>query len=172
MRGTEYCLSAFRRARRITPARAGNRCQPGLGHRPRQDHPRACGEQLPNLSTQYGNNGSPPRVRGTERMGLRQGFRERITPARAGNRCGSRKCQRNYEDHPRACGEQDHHHGIFWHHNGSPPRVRGTVFPLLSSTKSKRITPARAGNSKRPPVVIQGKQDHPRACGEQCCGRC
>ena len=71
---------------------------------------------------------------------------KRITPACAGNRRKVGLDEDFAEDHPRVCGEQDHHHGIFRHDKdhprvcgeqpaqmnysvisaGSPPRVRGT----------------------------------------------
>ena len=60
-------------------------------------------------------------------MGLRQGFRERITPARAGNSATfDITCQREW-DHPRACGEQAYVTIDIYIQGGSPPRVRGTA---------------------------------------------
>ena len=65
------------------------------------------------------------------------------------------------------CGEQFKSGTSFSPVVGSPPRVRGTVFPLLSSTKSKRITPACAGNRSNDGIGQLKQKDHPRVCGEQ-----
>ena len=106
VRGTGLLILRAEGNAGITPARAGNRgtsrpCNSGV-----TDHPRACGEQdTPRL---YWANamGSPPRVRGTGNLPWPMLHRNRITPARAGNR----EIKGTYEsleaDHPRACGEQ------------------------------------------------------------------
>ena len=52
-------------ARRITPARAGNRLRKGIKTGLKKDHPRACGEQVKFACCNTSTAGSPPRVRGT-----------------------------------------------------------------------------------------------------------
>ena len=71
---------------RITPACAGNRPTQGARLPLSQDHPRVCGEQRPGEIAYIGEQGSPPRVRGTVMSAYGAGLRERITPACAGNR--------------------------------------------------------------------------------------
>ena len=72
---------------------------------------------------------------------------EGITPARAGNSFHQLHLNREFGDHPRACGEQ---------------------YLLISSPPaSPWITPARAGNSRMYARIETGWWDHPRACGEQ-----
>ena len=50
---------------------------------------------------------------------------------------------------------------------GSPPRVRGTDFAGRELPVAERITPACAGNSFHPVIVVWTAEDHPRVCGEQ-----
>src|SRR5690606_18800603 len=50
--------------------------------------------------------------------------------------------------------------------NGSPPRVRGALGPLLPLASLGRITPARAGSTKWTKARETSSRDHPRACGE------
>ena len=107
-----------------------------------------CGEQrtstLPALLAQ----GSPPRVRGTEQLKTIKHAIDRITPACAGNRSISARKPAISRDHPRVCGEQitDTLDGIAG--EGSPPRVRGTGFPVGEGLAHEGITPACAGNSR------------------------
>ena len=91
---------------RITPACAGN----SLISLPNQlatwDHPRVCGEQQTQTSSQTMGLGSPPRVRGTASSGISICPNIRITPACAGNRIFPWPIIPAPEDHPRVCGEQ------------------------------------------------------------------
>ena len=65
------------------------------------------------------------------------------------------------------CGEQRvGRHGI-GKGDGSPPRVRGTVFSNTHQNGPPRITPACAGNSYSSSSHIFLLTDHPRVCGEQ-----
>ncbi len=65
------------------------------------------------------------------------------------------------------CGEQLNFISQKQIHQGSPPRVRGTVNAESVFELESRITPACAGNSAfdRPPKPLA--TDHPRVCGEQ-----
>ena len=60
-----FALLHRRRFSRITPARAGNSRPRSRATTPRQDHPRACGEQGKDSLNALWSTGSPPRVRGT-----------------------------------------------------------------------------------------------------------
>ena len=86
VRGTDWPPKKVAASRRITPACAGNSCCGVLGGIIWKDHPRVCGEQGIFISSLKSRTGSPPRVRGTERRRRRTGWRNRITPACAGNR--------------------------------------------------------------------------------------
>ena len=111
--------------------------------------------------------GSPPRVRGTGPPTMSISYHKRITPACAGNSNISATCCISGRDHPRVCGEQY----FVWMEDGaadgSPPRVRGTAYAVNFGLMPMRITPACAGNSLSMRGNGQGRQDHPRVCGEQ-----
>ena len=130
----------------ITPACAGNRTPAYEAKLRKQDHPRVCGEQKPPNSEWKRSIGSPPRVRGTARSRLTVLRASRITPACAGNSRRMHTSGSPAWDHPRVCGEQGcpldrQSPGL-----GSPPRVRGTAWAEVESSKAEGITPACAGN--------------------------
>ena len=153
--------------RRITPACAGNSILRRSSLSVVRDHPRVCGEQLRSLKYHGRLMGSPPRVRGTERLsGLLMKIR-RITPACAGNSGLQESDHGEHRDHPRVCGEQLTPSIVTTMLVGSPPRVRGTVFLWRWLFYDTGITPACAGNRRLLQPVYFGFWDHPRVCGEQ-----
>ena len=111
--------------------------------------------------------GSPPRVRGTDRRFQMEDAGLRITPACAGNRrsfsisissagitpaCAGNSYdelirRQGTEDHPRVCGEQNTAFSLVQLTVGSPPRVRGTDVGSSFLVAGRGITPACAGNS-------------------------
>ena len=105
-----------------------------------------CGEQFIYAREVVGDQGSPPRVRGTDI--LTGGLLDivGITPACAGNRLPSVRPAWAARDHPRVCGEQLGLYSVTMPSAGSPPRVRGTEFPAVLQDSAGRITPACAGN--------------------------
>ena len=112
-----------------------------------RDHPRACGEQQGVHLVSCQSVGSSPRVRGTGRSRPSADGADGIIPARAGNSSADMRST--------SCP------------SGSSPRVRGTVPSTATLRLNDGIIPARAGNSKCCNAVPWGRQDHPRACGEQ-----
>jgi len=72
-----------------------------------------------------------------------------------------------YEDHPRACGEQEDVGTQSNGYIGSPPRLRGADAVDTSASSTKRNTPAPAGSRILPYCALDLLKDHPRACGEQ-----
>ena len=97
--------------------------------------------------------------------GLRQG-RERLIPARAGKTQEQTGTAEETEAHPRACGE-NHGLGSGWSaFGGSSPRVRGKLPDRLGAACRRRLIPARAGKTPRPPGPRAAPGAHPRACGE------
>ena len=89
-----------------------------------------------------------------------------ITPAHAGNTRRLPQEQRTPGDHPRACGEYVNLQGLALQHGGSPPRMRGILSFLATTTALVGITPAHAGNTFHVGGNIALDRDHPRACGE------
>ena len=146
MRGTARCFAKSWDWTRITPACAGNSTAGKVAAKGIGDHPRVCGEQRRKGLTRHQLAGSPPRVRGTAETLRRRKKDERITPACAGNSSFFYRSNCMSWDHPRVCGEQYLPLLLFGGVQGSPPRVRGTVFLKVCRTDIYRITPACAGN--------------------------
>ena len=111
--------------------------------------------------------GSPPRVRGKERLALVFGHARGITPACAGKRQRDGLASAVGEDHPRVCGEKVRATRAELNRQGSPPRVRGKVALATLGTISGGITPACAGKSRYCINHTAHKRDHPRVCGEK-----
>ena len=132
----------------ITPADAGKTLSERVRVRSCWDHPRGCGENLPDFKFSGDVKGSPPRMRGKRLAADYHVDSQRITPADAGK-------TQNYNgfpivpwDHPRGCGENvaDKQHGDAF--VGSPPRMRGKLQAHESSPEKHRITPADAGKTR------------------------
>ena len=86
MRGQVSRAAARWAASRITPADAGTRFLRARSCVYPEDHPRGCGDKLPDWYSDTGSQGSPPRMRG-QVFQHRPGFRySGITPADAGTR--------------------------------------------------------------------------------------
>ena len=149
VRGTGSRRATVAGCGRITPACAGNSSRSGCWWHKAQDHPRVCGEQFHGIRPRNAHTGSPPRVRGTEKMANTILTPDRITPACAGNSFTKNICYFISWDHPRVCGEQHRTtKGPAWP-GGSPPRVRGTGAGTAGQNAGDRITPACAGNRAR-----------------------
>ena len=91
----------------------------------------------------------------------------RITPAHAGKRQAHAPVCKRAEDHPRPCGEKDFAPNCRWFRPGSPPPMRGKVFPASPRIAGSRITPAHAGKSGLAFGMYGRLRDHPRPCGEK-----
>ena len=167
VRGTGRALAGKDSVQGITPACAGNSPYESLFPWEELDHPRVCGEQafLPVCKAML--DGSPPRVRGTERPFSAESSAARITPACAGNSACKELFEAAQEDHPRVCGEQSWEYTCDPRGRGSPPRVRGTALPDMAGWACTGITPACAGNRANGNNRNRHCRDHPRVCGEQ-----
>ena len=167
VRGTDSEWSENAAIVGITPACAGNSNSRNALHTAWEDHPRVCGEQVFYRLLVTADDGSPPRVRGTDVVPSNPESGDGITPACAGNSQPRAIEAAVGRDHPRVCGEQfSHDHGMdIW--MGSPPRVRGTDYAKTTISCRGRITPACAGNRDYQTPLKSGVEDHPRVCGEQ-----
>ena len=89
-----------------------------------------------------------------------------ITPAYAGTteRLEFRDVGRT--DHPRLCGDHLIVHPAVGISVGSPPLMRGPRSATDKSARTVGITPAYAGTTYSPILVIVGREDHPRLCGD------
>ena len=167
MRGKDHVLGANPRDVGITPAHAGKRRHTSARYECPRDHPRVCGEKPAIAASSALVWGSPPRMRGKERVSPQHPGLYRITPAYAGksNRWYSSDTLRR--DHPRVCEEKCSTRSSNKSCPGSPPRVRGKGAVRCTGLHNLRITPACAG--KRIDVLTPGTMygDHPRVCGEK-----
>ena len=106
MRGKERAHQKRTPAARITPAYAGKSRKEKNYDQRKRDHPRVCGEKVAGKLARQVVEGSPPRMRGKERVEVQRWSRIRITPAYAGKRLLRPWLPPLYRDHPRVCGEK------------------------------------------------------------------
>ena len=89
----------------ITPADAGKTKLIIAHSNDAEDHPRGCGENIPNTKEKRHEIGSPPRMRGKlYSVGILLQQRG-ITPADAGKTFRKISIDLRFQDHPRGCGE-------------------------------------------------------------------
>ena len=113
-----------------------------------------------------GKPGSPPQVRGKHERKEAQIRAARITPAGAGKTTMYETRNAKNEDHPRRCGENALAAALQASYSGSPPQVRGKLFPCFAIICGIRITPAGAGKTFTFGINNVFTEDHPRRCGE------
>ena len=167
MRGKVFISARTQNSQGITPAYAGKSLITAGSHSLEGDHPRVCGEKVLPISLATLVRGSPPRMRGKVcLLGSKTGLTG-ITPACAGKRKPRIIVIRQFQDHPRTCGEKGL--STFWsrNHSGSPPHMRGKDYRSNVRSIAPRITPAHAGKRPRSPVRASLARDHPRTCGEK-----
>ena len=125
VRGKAFMKRYFSSYGGITPACAGKSHTLRFRIPRHRDHPRVCGEKKSVNHAEIVAWGSPPRVRGKDdyMLLLRDAFR--ITPACAGKRRCTGRCNSRFWDHPRVCGEKVSTWLMVMVISGSPPRVRG-----------------------------------------------
>ena len=90
-----------------------------------------------------------------------------ITPAHAGKSAYYTDVLQLRRDHPRVCGEKRRLAGCAPFAEGSPPRMRGKVLTIPTSSNCVGITPACAGKSGGWQAAPPLPRDHPRVCGEK-----
>ncbi len=153
------------RQERIIPAHAGQTTSRTRTACSTPDHPRACGANQISVVIPFDVNGSSPRMRGKLGWSGRRRAKARIIPAHAGQTVGCHGCWRRLADHPRACGANLNHWGIYGVSPGSSPRMRGKLSGARRRVRRRRIIPAHAGQTRTGGGGRLGKPDHPRACG-------
>ena len=138
----------------ITPAHAGltfHLCSITLSYR---DHPRACGAYSRIENVQHSFLGSPPRMRGLPRLPPTVRILLGITPAHAGLTYHLTVQAARFRDHPRACGAYSLISISCSTIPGSPPRMRGLLYALILSARNAGITPAHAGLTSTPFLLL------------------
>ena len=147
MRGTRSAGANSSWRRGIIPAYAGNTVSPPMGTRPRQDHPRICGEHVMCLCFLPPSVGSSPHMRGTLNPHVQLRPQSGIIPAYAGNTSSQCNGMSLSWDHPRICGEHSNSMGAITTIAGSSPHMRGTHLLRLIRNDRTGIIPAYAGNT-------------------------
>ena len=84
-----------------------------------------CGEKMMKAGSNCAMLGSPPRMRGKERVACLSAHKDGITPAYAGKRRIQNTRMEHKRDHPRVCGEKKVMRASKDKRMGSPPRMRG-----------------------------------------------
>ena len=112
------------------------------------------------------NQGSSPRVRGTQGRSRPRTPAGGIIPACAGNTAMIAISPPEIWDHPRVCGEHPALFCAMFCTLGSSPRVRGTRDDAVVVLGHDGIIPACAGNTSAYRLVSSATWDHPRVCGE------
>ena len=167
MRGKDVAEDRVFPIFRITPAYAGKRRKLLLMWQTCRDHPRVCGEKLPEIWVFDCEVGSPPRMRGKALCGQLHQPCARITPAYAGKSWPDCTALYQCRDHPRICREKRDTMAFYPCVVGSPPRMRGKDGVLQVADQLLGITPAYAGKSRARRAAAAVRRDYPRICGEK-----
>ncbi len=167
VRGTLHPPAARRADQRFIPACAGNARSGARSSLRLTVHPRVCGERSVKVSTELGDNGSSPRVRGTREFSIIRRSLDRFIPACAGNAHFLLYPTAPQSVHPRVCGERYNHPLPAGLTSGSSPRVRGTPRCRNSCPPARRFIPACAGNAMARDMMRIPPAVHPRVCGER-----
>ena len=147
MRGKPALRRGLRVPKRITPADAGKTQRTAYNGLRNEDHPRGCGENIEALPQIINSIGSPPRMRGKPPQSRFSLPCCGITPADAGKTEESNFGRKQFEDHPRGCGENTLRLLLHLRLRGSPPRMRGKRIPKHGEQSHQGITPADAGKT-------------------------
>ena len=131
----------------IIPACAGNTRDGLTQRRAPWNHPRVCGEHTLAIIEPFSNQGSSPRVRGTQECSAGRVKVSGIIPACAGNTGHLARSPLPTRDHPRVCGEHVVSFVPVSSRTGSSPRVRGTRGDEGLHELVGGIIPACAGNT-------------------------
>ena len=129
----------------IIPARAGFTWPSAESSAPDRDHPRSRGVYgRSELGNRVGG-GSSPLARGLQDLQWLERAHGGIIPARAGFTTRSASAEATASDHPRSRGVYGSAMRSYTLTQGSSPLARGLRIMIVSSTRTRRIIPARAG---------------------------
>ena len=131
-----------------------------------RDHPRMCGEHLPESAICGHSRGSSPHVRGAQNLLPIMQDLDGIIPACAGSTCARLSARLEHGDHPRMCGEHGRLATMPCRSPGSSPHVRGAQRLERQSCSLSGIIPACAGSTSWETLRRTSNRDHPRMCGE------
>ena len=135
---------------RLIPARAGNTPGQTLANALDPAHPRSRGEHTFQVLALIVSSGSSPLARGTLLVSAIVARKSRLIPARAGNTALTGTRSPTFTAHPRSRGEHAFEKATGYDVFGSSPLARGTPGYTAGVRGSRRLIPARAGNTKVP----------------------
>ena len=110
-------------------------------------HPRACGENIAPVLSDFAALGSSPRVRGKPWVQVFPVQVRGLIPARAGKTLTTAQLHVLAKAHPRACGENAEGAVDRLTMTGSSPRVRGKRPRVTPPPHTDDLIPARAGKT-------------------------
>ena len=171
VRGNPMKCRPCRKARRPTPARAGQPDEVAVYKKVVAAYPRACGATADRVASVGNAMGLPPRVRGNRVPPAVLVDRDGPTPARAGQPPGPTARRRASEAYPRACGATSPRRRATTRRLGLPPRVRGNQRRPRLPRARVGPTPARAGQPLYSRDLPPPLTAYPRACGATPCVR-
>ena len=151
---------------RFTPTHVGNTCRAASSGHPAAVHPHACGEHHDVVSLFPVDDGSPPRMWGTQAHVDLTVYCIRFTPTHVGNTPVVCVCGCRHPVHPHACGEHLSTNSSRVLPPGSPPRMWGTPQRQRCRARCARFTPTHVGNTIRVAADSAASTVHPHACGE------
>ncbi len=128
-------------------------------------HPRSRGDHGSPQRSPRTDAGSPPLARGPRGPRGRIDRRRRLTPARAGTTRPSRPPGPGWPTHPRSRGDHSTARRRGTGTRGSPPLARGPPPLVTGFTGLLRLTPARAGTTRRVPRPGPGGRLTPARAG-------
>ena len=147
MRGTPGCVFMATCAIGLIPTYAGNTTMSTRQSLICGAHPHVCGEHIHNNTTEFGHEGSSPRMRGTHLQLTRLARTKGLIPTYAGNTAWSLRCGLPARAHPHVCGEHQTPQTLSIPPKGSSPRMRGTQVPGQTVAYSLGLIPTYAGNT-------------------------
>ena len=110
-------------------------------------HPHGCGERLLHLTHSGGRGGSSPRVWGTPRRRYLRYRLRRFIPTGVGNALTLTRKLSGVAVHPHGCGERLVDCDNDEDHDGSSPRVWGTLMKAICRLTDYRFIPTGVGNA-------------------------
>ena len=151
---------------RFIPTCVGNISsdQPRFGQR--WVHPHVCGEHRMRLLSSSADCGSSPRVWGTLSAIFAFIPSPRFIPTCVGNIAAWLPGRDSSAVHPHVCGEHKIFKAMYVSHDGSSPRVWGTLVSPASMIGPSRFIPTCVGNILSRMITSDILPVHPHVCGE------
>ena len=167
VRGTLSQFQSTLSLSRFSPACAGNASSQLRRTRAIAVQPRVCGECSDIARAEQIEDGSAPRVRGTQDGAPERHPLRRFSPACAGNANNPLAAAHSWPVQPRVCGERTGTGILGLTTGGSAPRVRGTLCSARCCCLPYRFSPACAGNAAVESALAIAISVQPRVCGER-----